>query len=180
MSEEINKEDQAILDEKSLLSAAVPEPKVEVTAKEKEDFYKAMLADKPYTATISLFGGRTSAKFRTLTIAEHGNFHRQITLDQEKNVATKDITYATKLSEYRLGLSLVEYDGKPFQPDINAETFPFNEQDGTSFVSEKAKVFDTWQAPKLAGILTAFKSFEDKVLHMTNMMEDPSFWKAAV
>lgn len=151
---------------------------IKVTDKEKEEFFKAMLADKPFTQTIKLLDGKLSAKFKTLTITEQGDIHRQIALDQDLGIAKNDNQYFTKISQYRLGLSLLELNGVAFGTDVTPETIPAN--DKTTYVAERAKLFDSWQVPKLAGVLGAFREFDNKVLHMTNMMEDPNFWKAAV
>lgn len=151
-----------------------------VTAAEKEAFFKAMLSDKPYTQVTKLFDGKLSVKFKTLTMEENNDILSQITLDQNKGIAKNEDSYLSRIAQYRLGVSIESIDNLPFQKELTALTVPFNQETGESYVTERIKLFAAWQVPKLAGVLGAFSSFEQKVFRMTNKMEDPSFWKAGV
>lgn len=176
MSEEVKQE---ITSTEDLLPLPGP-AKITVTVKEKEDFFKAMLSDKPYFHVAKLFDGKIKVRFKTLTVDENTDILNQINMDQDKGVAKNTNAYFTKIAQYRLGLSIDQISDNPFQPSISRASVVVDDTAGTSYVTERAKIFDTWHTPKLAGFLSSFREFENKVLHMTNMMEDPTFWKAAV
>lgn len=174
---------EEIINEEVIPVLAAPKPtetKIDITDEEKENFFKAMLADKPYTQVVPLFDNRITVKFTTLSMATNDHVLRQINSDQEKGIANNDNRYFTVIAQYRLALSIESINSIPFQPEITESTFPFNKDTGQSYVTERIKAFAAMQTPKIAGLLSGFRTFEGKVLKMTNMMEDPTFWKAAV
>ena len=175
MSNEIEKVEKQIEASKEELT---PVTNVTVTNDEKERFFKCFLSDKPYTETVSLFGGKFVVVFRTMTIEENDDIFRQITIDQEKGLAANNDGYFIKITQYRLGVSIDSINGVPFLEDINSKLIEFNKIEGTSYITERAKELSSWQTFKLAGVLTAFREFEAKVLHLTNFLNDPNFWKA--
>jgi len=156
-----------------------PEP-IKVTDEQKDTFFKAWLSDQPYTEVHQLFGGRFPIKFKSLNVTENSDVMRQISLDQQRNIAKNDDTYFLKIVQYRLGLSIDEINGVKFFPHITKESVKEDSVEGITYVSERAKEFDKWPVFKLAGVQGAFRDFESRVLQLTTLLEDPDFWKAAV
>lgn len=152
------------------------EPKKSViTEQEKEEFFKAFLADRPYQEKIPLFGGKTTLVVRTLTNKENNDILKQIAMDVEKNKGRNDDSYFMTIMTYRLALATVEVDGKPLPYSNEKEDFGA----GISYVSINAKVFESWPIFKLSALQDAFRKFENKVLELTTEIQNPNFWNAA-
>lgn len=159
------------------LKTLPPVPKIKLTMEEKEQFFKCFLSEKPYIETVSLFGGKYSIKLKTLTVEENNDILAQIVRDQDASIAKNNDTYFLRMVLYRLALSLVEDNEKPFEPDITKENVPI--KDGSSYITKRIEPCFKWQVFKLAGIQDAFKAFEYKIINLTKEIEQPDFWKAA-
>lgn len=165
--------------DKEEVKIETPVNDVKVTTEEKEKFFKSFLSDKPYTETVSLFNNKFVVVFKTLSVDENDSIFKQITLDQAKGVASNNDGYFIKITQYRLGLSIESIGGVPFMAEVTSLTVPEDTVTGKTFIAERAKEFGKWQSFKLAGLLSAFRDFETKVLRLTDCLNDPSFWKAA-
>ena len=153
-------------------------PFVDVTEDDKIEFYKAFLSDTPYTATVKLFGGQFSVKFKALSIKESTDVFDQLKRDQAKSLINNDASYLMTLTNYRLAQGLIEINDEAFQPDITFEKYkPTDDYD--SYVKDKANVFKAWTVFKLSAIAEAFKNFEDKILFLTKEVQTEGFWAAA-
>lgn len=149
-----------------------------ISEEDKVNFFKAFLADKPYEEEWTLFGGQYKLKFNTLTTKQTIDVFNQLRQSQINDELTNDPNYILTLTNYRLGLALVEVDGKPFNQELTEETFtPIGKVD--SFVKAKARVFESWPIFKLSAIVDAFRAFEHKVVELTDAIQTENFWKAA-
>jgi len=150
--------------------------KIVLTEDDKINFFKAFLADKSYTETIDLFGGKFSLKLSTITVQQNNDVLRQISLDQEKGIAKSEDAYFIKVTLYRFVQCLLEVNTVPFCPDITNEKNPI--KDGDSYISLKAKTVEGWPLYKLGVALEAFKEFEQKVSELAKTSLSKDFWKA--
>jgi hypothetical protein len=149
----------------------VKDPLAEIKAKltdiEKENFFKAFLADKPYIAEESFFQGKATVKFKTLTIEENNAIMVQMAFDRETGVAENTDKYLIQVIQYRIAASLLELDKKPFATGINIETFPINSEKHTTYILERLKLMKDWQTTKISSLTDAFNRFEKKVRALT-------------
>jgi hypothetical protein len=153
-----------------------PKP-VAVTEEEKIEFYKAFLSNKAYIGSESLFDKQFNIKFKSLTVRETMAVFDQLRKDQLSNYINTDSNYMMALTNYRLGIAIVEINDQEFQPEITKATYkPENTDD--SYIKERAKIFDEWPAFKLGALAEAFRTFEDKVVYLTKEIHTENFWKA--
>jgi hypothetical protein len=147
------------------------------TAEEKEKFLKSVLSDSPYEELVELFDGQLNIKLKSMSVAENNDVIEQITLDKEKNIAENTDAYFITISTYRLALCLLTVDGKIFS-DITKESFVKNDESST-YIRERAKIMQSWPTFKLSAFLSAFNTFENKVVALTNAVQQRNFWKAS-
>lgn len=153
-------------------------PHTEVTEEEKTAFFKAFLADKPFTATDSMLDGAFTVEFQSLSVQQSTDIFDQLRRDQQKQLITNDSTYMMALTNYRLAQAIVSIGDKPFQPEFSADKYkPVDDSD--SYIKAKAAILKTWSIFKLSAIAEAFKGFEDKILFLTKEIQSENFWKAA-
>ncbi len=151
--------------------------KSNITDAEKEAFFKCFLAEQNYSEKIGLFDNKIPIVIRTLTNKENNDIIKQIVLDQKSGLASNNDSYFITILSYRIALSIDKINNLPFQPEITAEVFPDNLEKGLTYVKERAKVIDAWPVFKLSAIQEAFRVFEEKILELTNEVQNPSFWK---
>lgn len=149
---------------------------IKLSENDKETFFKCFLSETAYQEEFALFGGKFKIKFKTLSVEENEDVLKQIQLDQNNQAVENGDSYFMSILLYRLSLSIVHINGEEFQPDIAKEKY---QGEGT-YVAAKSDTFKSWPIFKLAGVQHAFRQFEQKVLALTNELENPSFWKAAV
>lgn len=146
-----------------------PEPVAEVTDFEKTEFFKAMLTDSSFELAFPLLGGKLSVTFRALTVDENMMVFDQLKNDQSAGLITSDNNYLTSLTCYRLALAIKEINGVAIKDaDI---------RDATDLVAVTKKI-RSWPVFKVSAVTEAFKSFEDKVVVLTNAVGDQNFWTA--
>lgn len=149
----------------------------DVSAEDKERFFKSILADKPYEEAIKLFDGQVTVRFRTMTVQENSDVVNQIVADRKLGVAADNDAYFITISTYRMGICLVSIDDTPFS-SITKETYtPFTEND--SYILARSKPIKLWSTARLAVMLDAFKSFEAKLIKLTKEVQTQNFWKAS-
>lgn len=151
--------------------------KLGVTEDNKVNFFKCFLADKPYVEQVSLFDGQTTVTFKSLSSKETKAIFDQLKKD-EKNIAMiNDPSYSITLSNYRVGMAIIELNGDELAPDITIDNFtPDNEDD--SYVKSRAALLDDWNVFKVGAVTDAFNKFEAKMLFLTNHIQTKNFWKA--
>lgn len=153
---------------------------IEITDQEKEDFFKAFMANKPYTRTEDLFGGKLQVTFRSLTVKESSEVFDQLRREQLHDIINNDATYILKLSNYRMALALVDVGGEPYCPNITREHYLLDEKNPTdSYIVAKAEELQNWHIYKLTPIAEAFKRFESRLIKLSTEVNDQNFWKAA-
>jgi hypothetical protein len=152
-------------------------PIVELTAEDKELFFKSILADKPYEETVSLFDGQLKARLRAMTVAENADVVAQIVADRKAGVAAENDAYFITIATYRLGLCLVSIEDKPYS-SVTKDNFSAILENDT-YILARSRPMRSWATPKLALFLDAFKAFEAKVIKLTNEVQTPNFWKAS-
>jgi hypothetical protein len=150
---------------------------VNITEEDKERYLKSMLADRAYEETIKLFDGQLALKFRVLTVQETNDVVAQILEDKKNGVASDTDSYFITISSYRLGLSLVSIDEKPYS-NITKDNF-ISMKDGDSYVLARSKPMLSWPTPRLSAFLDAFQLFEAKVIKLTGEVQTSNFWKAS-
>lgn len=141
------------------------------TEAEKTDFFKAFLGDKPFTGTQTLFGGNVNIEFRSLTTSETMEVYGLVRTHQIDGTVNNDTNYVTEIASMRLGIAIVSIDGVPFLPDLVKEK-------DQEYITKRAEVIKGWPIFKSAGILGAFKLFEDKLIGLTAEIQTENFWKA--
>lgn len=163
----------------SLLERAPEAPKPpELTDQEKEDFFKAVLTDTPYTRTVPLFDGKMNITLRTMSVEENNDIVEQIANDRKNGIAENSDAYFITISTYRLALCLIDIDGVEFSP-IKKETFK-ETKTGETYVRARSLKVREWPTFKLSAFLDAFNQFEAKVVKLTNGVQQQNFWKASV
>jgi hypothetical protein len=146
---------------------------ITTTKEDKENFFKSFLADKPFTDAYSLMNGAFTVKFKTLTVTENADVLKQVVKDQDDGIAKNNDGYFIQIMLYRLGVSVVEINNLPFLPTITKDSCKEE-----NYVAVRAREFSNWPIYKLVGLQTVFRTFENKVLKLTNCLEEPDFWKA--
>lgn len=150
----------------------------ELTHADKENFLKSILSDSPYTEDISLLDGQLILKFKAMTVQENTDVVNQIVLDRASGVAADNDAYFITISAYRLAISLVAINDKPFSATTK-EKFT-NVDDKSTYVTARAKETLSWPTLKLAAYLDAFQLFEAKILKLSKEVHTQNFWKASV
>ena len=149
--------------------------KKSLTPEEKENFFKAFLADKPYVAEETLFEGKLQLKFSTLSIKQNNTVMLQMQFDKEKERNKWDDAYILQVIQYRLAASLLELDHKPFAKGIDENQFPTDEKEGTTFLLKRLELFKEWPCFKISAITDAFNRFERKTRALTEECFKASF-----
>jgi hypothetical protein len=143
------------------------EIKAKLTEEEKEHFFKAFLADKPYIASESLFNGKIPVKFSSLSIKENNTVLLQMQYDRESGVAKNNDAYLIKVIQYRIAASLLEINNTPFAPDITDKEFPNNEKEHSTYILKRLSLMDNWGVYKISSLTEAFNRFESKLRALT-------------
>ena len=155
-------------------------PPVEVTDRQKEEFFKAFLADRPYEEEFSLLNGNYRIRLKSLTMKENNDLLTQISFDREKGrIEGVNDYYFSRVAHYRLGLALVNVGDQPFAPEITSASVPANKETGESYVSRRADVFSSWSMVKMAAVQASLQEFDQRVLVLVDAVSTPDFWKAA-
>jgi len=140
------------------------EIKKKLTPNEKEEFFKAFLADKPYIEEETLFDGKMKVKFSTLNMHQNNTILLQMQYDQEAGIAKNNDAYLIKIIQYRISASLLEIDGKPFAPEFTEEKGAGKNQ---TYLVNKLKVMESWPIFKISSLTDVFNRFEKKVRALT-------------
>ena len=148
-----------------------------ISDQDKENFFKSILADKPYEEEVTLFDGQLTLKFKAMTVQENTDVVNQITLDRRNNTASDTDAYFVTIATYRLALSLATIDGLLYS-NITREGFS-SPNEGESYVLAKAKPMTQWSTPKLSICLDAFSRFESKLVKLSSEVQTRNFWKAS-
>ena len=153
---------------------------VEITDKHKEEFFKAFLSDQPYQEEFTMMNGGYRIVLKTLTMAENRDLLRQISYDKEQGrVGDSNEIYFSRVSHYRLALSLVSINDKPFAEDITQQSNPTDAKKGDTYLAAKADRFITWPMIKLGAIQGKLVEFDQRVMGLMDAVSKPDFWKAA-
>jgi len=151
---------------------------IEITTADKERYLKSVLSDTAYTEEVSLFDGQLSLKFKALTVQENTDVVNQIVLDRSSGVAADNDAYFITISTYRLALSLMTVEDKPFST-VTREKFTSTD-DKVTYVTARTKETFNWPTLKLSAYLDAFQLFEAKILKLSKEVHTANFWKASV
>lgn len=155
-------------------------PPVKVSEKQKEEFFKAFLADRPYEEEFPLLGGNYRIRLKSLSMKENNDLLAQIAYDRDKGrIEGVNDYYFSRVAHYRLGLSLVSVNDKPFGEDLTQATSPSDKENGASYVSRRADLFSEWPMVKMAALQAALQEFDQRVLVLVDAVSNPDFWKAA-
>jgi hypothetical protein len=150
---------------------------VDISAEDKERFFKSILADKPYEEVVSLFDDQIKVRFRAMTVQENTDVVNQIVADRKAGVAADNDAYFITVFTYRMGICLVAIDDNPYC-SVTKETFvPFTDND--TYVLARCKNMRAWSTARLAVFIDAFKKFESKLIKLTGEVQNPNFWKAS-
>jgi hypothetical protein len=169
----------AQLDADTPVLPAQEAPQAEITDKQKEAFFKAFLADQPYEEEFTLLGGNYRVTLKALSMKENNDLLTQIAYDRDKGRITGvNDYYFARVAHYRLALSLVKVNDKPFGDDLNDKTSPPDREEGITYVARRADLFASWQMVKMAALQTALKDFDQRVLALVDAIANPDFWKA--
>jgi hypothetical protein len=141
--------------------------KAKLTQEDRENFFKAFLADKPYVNEETLFEGKLQLKFASLSIRENNAVLNQMQFDRDRDIAQNNDAYLIRVIQYRLAASLIELDKKPFAEGISEEKYPTSSKDGTTYISERLKLMENWPVYKISSITDAFNRFEKKLRALT-------------
>lgn len=155
-------------------------PPVKVSDKQKEEFFKAFLADRPYEEEFQLLGGNYRIRLKALNMKENNDLLAQIAYDRDKGrIEGVNDYYFSRVAHYRLGLALVTINDKPFAEDVNSATSPPDKEKGISYVARRADLFNDWSMVKMAALQAALQEFDQRVLVLVDAVSQQDFWKAA-
>lgn len=158
---------------------SIPRVSPEITEAQKEAFFKTFLADQLYQETFELLGGNFVIVIRSISMEENADILKQIAYDRVANrISPNDDYYLSRVSHYRLGISLVSINDKPFAEEITRETKPGDSKTGTSYVSERADLLAKWPMVKLAAVQTKMGELDQRVLSLLDSVSNRDFWKA--
>lgn len=152
---------------------------VEVTEKQKENFFKAFLSDTPYQEEFSLLNGSYRVVLRAMTNRENSELLKQIAYDRDQNrIDGVNDYYFTRVGQYRLALTIVSINEVPFLTEINSQTNPWDKKNGVSYISARADTFADWSMPKLAAVQGLLAEFDQRVITLVDAVSKSDFWKA--
>lgn len=149
--------------------------KKSLTNEEKENFFKAFLADKPYTAKEKLFQGKMELTFSTLSVDQNNAILRQMEYDKESGMARNTDYYLIRVIQYRIASSLIAIDGKMFAKDITEATKPDNKEKGETFLIHRLELMKDWPVYKVSSVTDAFNRFEKRVRALTEESSRENF-----
>lgn len=150
---------------------------VQISEKDKENFFKSILSDTPYEETVDLFDKKFKLRFRSMTVKENSDIVNQIVADKKNGVAQENDSYFITISTYRLAVGLVAVNDAVYS-DITADNFsPSSDKD--TYILARAKPMLAWPTAKLSFFLDAFQRFEAKVVKLVGEVANPNFWKAS-
>lgn len=149
----------------------------DISEEQKENFFKSILADKPYQETFSLFDGQLSLTFRAMTVQENTDVVNQIIADRRLGTASDTDAYFVTISTYRLAMCLVSVDSEPYS-NITKENFKKIDENDT-YVLGRARPMAQWSTSKLSIYLDAFSRFESKLVKLSAEVQNANFWKAS-
>lgn len=152
-------------------------PAVDISAEDKERFFKSILADKPYEEVIPLFDDQVKIRFRAMTVQENTDVVNQIVADRKLGIAADNDAYFITVATYRMGLCLMTIDDNPYCSVTKENFVPFAEND--SYVLARSKPMRSWSTARLAILIDAFKRFESKLVKLTSEVQTQNFWKAS-
>ena len=152
-------------------------PAVDISADDKERFFKSILADKPYEEVISLFDDQVKVRFRAMTVQENTDVVNQIVADRKLGIAADNDAYFITVSTYRMGLCLMTIDDNPYCTVTKENFAPFTEND--TYILARSKPMRSWSTARLAILIDAFKRFEGKLVKLTSEVQTQNFWKAS-
>lgn len=156
-------------------------PPVEVNDRQKEEFFKAFLADQSYEEEFSLLNGNFRVRLKALTMRENNDLLTQISYDRDKGrIEGVNDYYFSRVAHYRLSLALVSINEQPFCPELTSAKVSSNKEKGTSYVSARADSFAEWSMVKMAALQAALQEFDQRILVLVDAVAKPDFWKAAV
>lgn len=152
--------------------------RVDISEADKENFYKSILADKPYEKTMPLFDEQFRIRFRTMTVQENSDVVKQIVHDRAAKKDSDTDAYFITIASYRLAVSLMSVNDEPFTTISRDIYSPVDEHD--TYVAGKARIIQQWSTCKLSLFLDAFQKFEAEVIKLSNAVQTANFWKASV
>lgn len=155
-------------------------PPVEVTEAQKEQFFKAFLADRLYEEEFNLLGGNFRVRLKAFSMRENADLLTQIAYDRDKGkIEGVNDYYFARVAHYRLGLALVSINDVPFCPELTPDKVPFDKAKGESYVSKRADTFSDWPMVKMAALQAALQTFDQRILVLVDAVAKSDFWKAA-
>jgi hypothetical protein len=143
------------------------EIKAKLTEVEKENFFKAFLADKPYVAEETLFNGKVQLKFSSLSVKQNNTIMLQMQYDREQNIAQNTDAYLIRVIQYRIAASLVEIDHNAFAPELTEANIPNNQKEGSTYLLKRLEIMANWPLYKVSSLTDAFNRFEKKLRALT-------------
>ena len=149
--------------------------KSKLTDKEKENFFKSFLADKPYVAEETIFNGKIALKFASLSIKQNNTIMLQMKFDRETNLDRDMNSYIIIVVQYRIAASLLEVDHKPFCADITEDSCPAVPEEYKTYLTSRLAVMQEWPVYKVSSITEAFNRFEKKLRALTEESFTESF-----
>lgn len=149
----------------------------EISEEDKERFFKCLMTDESYEETVALLNNSFKVRFKAMTVSENTDVVNQIVADRKSGIAADHDAYFVTISAYRMGLSLMSVDGKPYSSVTKDNFSPSTEND--TYVLERSKLMLSWPTAKLSVFLDAYQLFESKLLKLASEVQNPSFWKAS-
>ena len=154
-----------------------PTKNVELTQVEKENFFKSIMADRPYEETLTVFDGKFKIKFRSMTVKENSDVVNQIVEDKKNDIAQENDSYFITIATYRLAVCLVAVNDTVYS-EVSADNFvPINNKD--TYILARSRPMQSWPTAKLSFFLDAFRKFEAKVVKLSAEVSTPNFWTAS-
>lgn len=178
---EIPRTDQWTADPSSeVTEAALGGAEVEVTAEDRNQYYKSVLHDEPFHLDIPVFDGGL-----TISVKERSNYEQQRVLDilhqdiKDGNIDANNVTlYMHRLQEMFSAMMVTRIGDKPME-DIG-----FKASDKTSLSTDRKKMKDYLKAhiwPMNMGrwqmVLESIRLFENKCRKLTQELHNQNFWK---
>lgn len=151
--------------------------RIAISDEDKERFFKSILSDKCYEETVPLFDGQVNMRFKSMTVRENSDVVAQVEQDKKNGVANETDAYYITISCYRLAVSLVSVDEKPYSTITKDNFSPSTEHD--TYILARSRMLMDWSTSKLSAYLDAFQTFEKKLVKMTSEVQTPNFWKAS-
>jgi hypothetical protein len=173
---------------------------VEVTEMDKEEFVRSILAQRPFTKTFAMFGGRMKITFRIRTMQENDLIAEQCSLEiNDGRIPTTSLGLASQVYHIRLRRLQMAVSIARIEPTSPVEFPAVASEEGRKryapqYIEDEGKkklfnncvgvahdkIFSDWPEPVFAMAYKLYAQFEQTYVRLMEQSLNSDFWKEVV